>query len=122
MARIKDFAKDINMEVKEALELFERAGLKGKTSSGSIDEAEMSTALHVLTTERELKGIEKYLDGEYIIPSAKKKAKKAEPKVEVKEEPKAEPKAEAKKEEKKPKNSCVNSFLQPKKEFLKKRQ
>ena len=102
MARIKDFAKDINMEVKEALELFERAGLKGKTSSGSIDDAEMSTVLHVLTTERELKGIEKYLDGEYIIPSAKKKAKKAEPKVEVKEEPKEEPKAEAKKEEKKP--------------------
>ena len=36
MARIKDFAKDINMDVKEALELFERAGLKGKTSTGSM--------------------------------------------------------------------------------------
>ena len=64
MARIKDFAKDINMDVKEALELCERAGLKGKTSSGSIDDAEMSIVLHVLTTERELKGINKYLDGE----------------------------------------------------------
>ena len=102
MARIKDFAKDINMDVKEALELFERAGLKGKTSTGSIDEAEMSAALHVLTTERELKGIEKYLSGEAIIPSAKKKAKKEEPKAEVKAEIKTEPKKEEKKAEPKP--------------------
>ena len=118
MARIKDFAKDINMDVKEALELCERAGLKGKTSSGSIDDAEMSTVLHVLTTERELKGINKYLDGEYEVASSKKKAKKAEPKAEVKAEVKAEPKVEAKAEPKveakaEPK---VEKKIEPKKE------
>ena len=74
MARIKDFAKDINMDVKEVLELIEKAGLGTRQSSGSIEDSEKSTVLHVLTTEKSITDINKYLDGELTIPSNKKKA------------------------------------------------
>ena len=127
--RIKDFAKDINMDVKELIELAQRAGLGTKTSSSSLEDSALSTILHVLTTERQIADVNKYLDGELVIPSAKAKKKeaKAEPKKEEpkkaepkKEEAKAEPKkeepkAEAKKEEPKKEESKP----QPKKEEAK---
>ncbi|MBO5439620.1 MAG: translation initiation factor IF-2 [Clostridia bacterium] len=99
MARIKDFAKDLGIDIKEALELIEKAGLGSKQSGGSIENDEISTVLHVLTSEKSVKGIDKYLNGEKIIPSAKAKKKiVAEKKP---EEKKPEVKTEAPKAEKK---------------------
>ncbi len=101
MARIKDFAKDFNLDIKDALELIERAGLGARQSGANIEADEISTVLNVLTLEKQCKGINDYLDGKIVIATGKKKAKKAEPKEEPKkEEAKAEPKkAEPKKEE-----------------------
>ncbi len=75
MARIKDFAKDLGIDIKEALELIEKAGLGARQSGGSIEDSEKSTVLHVITTERAVKGIDKYLNGEKTISSAKAKKK-----------------------------------------------
>ncbi len=97
MARIKDFAKDLNIDIKEALELIEKAGLGARQSGGSIEDSEKSSVLHMLTSERSVKGIDKYLDGERVIPSEKKKAKK-ETKQPAVSAQKAEVKKEAKKE------------------------
>ncbi len=115
--RIKDFAKDINMDVKELIELAQRAGLGTKTSSSSLEDSELSTILHVLTSERQISDINKYLDGELVIPSAKAKKKKTEPKAEVKVEPKKEEaKAEQKKEEAKAEPKKEEAKAEPKKE------
>ena len=97
MAKIKDFAKDLGLDLKDALELIERASVKTKANGTTIDDGDISTVLHVFTTERATKNMNKYLSGEATIPSPKSK-KKAEPKVEPKVEVKAEPKVEKKAE------------------------
>ena len=111
MARIKDFAKDFNLDIKDALELIERAGLGARQSGANIEADEISAVVNVLTLENQCKGIDDYLDGKNTITTQKKaKAKKASPKAEAeaksekpkveakKEAPKAEAKAEPKKE------------------------
>ena len=116
MARIKDFATDLNIDVKEVLALIEKVGLGTRQTGGSIDDKEKSTVLHALTMEREIKEMNKYLSGELTVPTKKKATKKPtkkeevaeepkpeakpEPKVEAKPEPKPEPKVEAKPEPK----------------------
>ena len=148
MARIKDFAKDLGLDIKEALDLMEKAGLGARQSGGSIEDSEKSTVLHILTTERAVKGIDKYLEGEKTVssPKAKKEqsavssqqpekkaeAKKEQPvekKAEIKaepkkEEPKAEIKAEVKKEEPKaeikPEIKKEEPKVEPKPQFEKK--
>ena len=110
MARIKDFAKDLGLDIKEACDLCASYGLGTKQVSGNIDDAEIALFLNKYTLERQFSGIDSYFNGEATIKSAKKKAEKKveakveakeEPKVEVKAEPKAEKKAEAKPEIKK---------------------
>ena len=110
MARIKDFAKDLGLDIKEACDLCASYGLGTKQVSGNIDDAEIALFLNKYTLERQFSGIDSYFNGEATIKSAKKKAEKkveakveakVEPKVEVKAEPKAEKKAEAKPEIKK---------------------
>ncbi len=107
--RIKDFAKDINMDVKDVIELASKAGLGTKTTSSNLEDAEIGAILHVLTMERQIEDVEKYLDGVNVIPSPKAKKKKAEPK-------KEEPKAEEKKEEKKEAPKAEEKKPEPKKE------
>ena len=110
MARIRDFAKDLGLDIKEACDLCASYGLGTKQVSGNIDDAEIALFLNKYTLERQFSGIDSYFNGEATIKSAKKKAEKKveakveakeEPKVEVKAEPKAEKKAEAKPEIKK---------------------
>ena len=113
MTKIKDFAKDLGLDLKDALDLIERAGVKIKANATNIEDGEMSTVLHVFTTERATKNMNKYLNGEAVISSAKEKGKqpavssqpvekKAEteeekqPEVEIKAEPKVEKKPEVK--------------------------
>ncbi|MBR2024775.1 MAG: hypothetical protein IKA02_03080, partial [Clostridia bacterium] len=94
MAKIKDFAKDLGMDLKSTMELIERSGVKIKSNATNIENNDISTVLHVLTTEKSVKDINKYLDGERVIPSSK--SKKTTPKAETKAEPKVETKVEPK--------------------------
>ena len=112
MARIKDFARDINLDIKDAMEIIEKAGFADKKEAGNIEEEEIAIVLNYMTIKNSFKGLDDYLDGKLTIKKEKKKKatpvaeeKKPEPK---KEEPKAEekkpepkkdtPKAEIKKE------------------------
>ena len=112
MARIKDFAKDLGLDIKEVVELCSTYSLGAKQAGGNIDDNEMAIFLNKLTLSKQFGGIDAYFNGEATIKSAKKKSKKAEDvKAEIKEEPKTEvpktevkpaPKAEAPKAEVKP--------------------
>ena len=48
MARIKDFAKDLGLEIKDTIELIASYGLGTKQSSGNIDDGEMAIFLNKL--------------------------------------------------------------------------
>ena len=96
MARIKDFAKDLGLDIKETLELIEKYELGQKQSGGNIEDGEIAFFLDRYTKEHLFFGIDDYFDGKVTIGEKKK----AEPKAEVKAEPKAEVKVEAKVETK----------------------
>ena len=78
MARIKDFAKDFNLDIKDALDLIERAGLGARQSGANIEANEISAVVNILTLDNQCAGIEDYLDGKNTITSEKKKAKMTE--------------------------------------------
>ncbi len=101
MARIKDFAKDLGLDIKDTIELASSYGLGTKQASGNIDDGEIAIFLNKLTLSKQFSGIDAYFNGEATIKSQKKaKAKKVEePKAEIKEE-KTEPVKEAKAEKK----------------------
>ncbi len=113
MARIKDFAKDLDLDIKDALELIEKYGLGQKQSTGNIDSEEIAIFLNKITLERQFAPINDYFEGKATVGSKKSAPKapmseSAEDKKEIKEEkaqakevaPKAEaPKAEAPKTE-----------------------
>ncbi len=99
MAKIKDFAKDLGLDLKDAFELIERSGVKIKSNATTIEDSDISTVLNTLTKERSVKDINKYLNGELVIPSGKAK-KSGQPSV-VSGQPKEEKKPEVKAEEKK---------------------
>ncbi len=103
MARIKDFAKDLGLDIKDAVALIADYGLGTKQASGNIEDNEIAIFLNKLTLDRQFSGIESYFNGENTIKSQKKKAKvekKEEIVAEAKVEPKAETKVEAKVEAK----------------------
>ena len=95
MARIKDFAKDFNLDIKDALSLIERAGLGARQSGANIEANEISAVVNVMTLDSQCGGIEDYLDGKNTITSEKKKAKLAKEKAKAKAEAEAKAKAEA---------------------------
>ena len=96
MARIKDFAKDFNLDIKDALDLIERAGLGARQSGANIEANEISAVINVLTLGSQCNSIEDYLDGKNTITSEKKKAKLAKAKAKAEAEAKAKAEAEAK--------------------------
>ena len=100
MARIKDFAKDFNLDIKDALDLIERAGLGARQSSANIEANEISVVVNILTLDNQCGGIEEYLDGKNTITSDKKKAKMAKAKAKAEAEAEAEAKAKAEAEAK----------------------
>ena len=99
MARIKDFAKDLGLDIKDAVALIADYGLGTKQASGNIEDNEIAIFLNKLTLDRQFSGIESYFNGENTIKSQKKKAK-VEKKEEIVAEAKVEPKAETKAETK----------------------
>ena len=100
MAKIKDFAKDLGLEIKDAIDLCASYGLGTKQAGGNIEDGEIAIFINKLTLERQFAGIDSYFNGEATIKSQKKpKAKKVEAPAEMKAEEKPA-KAEIKAEEK----------------------
>jgi len=119
MARIKDFAKDLGLDIKDTVELIATYGLGTKQSSGNIDDGEIAIFLNKYTLEKQFSGIDSYFNGEATIKGTKKKAtpKKEEPTAEAPIEAKAELKKEEKKAE--PKAEKVEKPAPAKKEEVK---
>ncbi|MBQ8393510.1 MAG: translation initiation factor IF-2 [Clostridia bacterium] len=107
MVKVKDFAKNFGLDIKDAIKLIEDSGLLGSAQVGeSVDMFVANAIVNKITFNNQTK-IKDYLaDGEKKVekpaskPEAKKPEAKAEPKPEAKKsEAKAEPKPEAKKPE-----------------------
>ena len=124
MARIKDFAKDLGLDIKDAIELFATYGLGTKQSSGNVDDNEMAIFLNKYTLEKQFGGIDAYFNGEATIKSQKKKAAPKAKKEEAQEVKVEEPvvaekpvkKAESKPEKVEPKKEAAPEKPTPKAE------
>ena len=81
MARMKDFARDIGLDVKEAISLVASYGLGEKQSNGTIEDGEIAIFLNKYTLDNQFKNFEGFID-EYIAnveAEAKAKAEKEAP-------------------------------------------
>ena len=79
MARIKDFARDIGLDIKDAIDLVASYGLGEKQPSGNIEDGEIAIFLNKYTLDNQFKNFEGFID-EYIAnveAEAKAKAKAA---------------------------------------------
>ena len=107
MVKVKDFAKNFGLDIKDATKIIEDSGLLGSAQLGeAVDMAVVNTIVNNMTKDISRK-LDNYLKPEEKKPAPKKEAPKpapkAEPKPEVKKEaPKAEPKKEEPKVELKP--------------------
>ena len=63
MAKIKDFAKDLGLDLKSTTDLIERANVKLKSNATTIENNDISRVLDFLTSENSVKDINKYLSG-----------------------------------------------------------
>ena len=106
--KISTLAKELEIKNKELLDTIAKAGIDGKTQSGSLDEAEFNVVFEILTASHQVDSMDAYMNREVIIelPKAEKpEPVKEEPKPEIKKEEKPQPEAkkeEAKKPEAKP--------------------
>ena len=109
VVKVKDFAKNFGLEIKDVVELAEKEGLCGKATIGDTIEMPLANAIaNRLSLMLDGVSMGEYLEKKTDVPAGKAKrapAKKEAPKAEAKPEPKKEekeaPKAEAKPEPKK---------------------
>ena len=106
VVKIKDFAKNFGLEIKDVVELIEASGLNGKASVGDAIEMPLANAIaNRLSLAVENVSMGEYLEKKTDVPAGKARkapVKKEVPKAEAKPEPKKEaPKAEVKPEPKK---------------------
>ena len=95
MVKVKDFAKNFGLDIKDATKMIEDSGLLGSAQVGeTVEISVINTVVNKMTLDNQTK-VSDYLK------AGEKKAEKPAPKTE-KPAPKAEPKKEEKKEEKKP--------------------
>ena len=102
MARMKDFAKDIGLDIKEAISLVASYGLGEKQSNGTIEDGEIAIFLNKYTLDNQFKNFEGFIDEYFMNIEAEAKAKaekeakaKAEKEAKAKAEKEAKAKAEA---------------------------
>ncbi len=103
--RINQLAKDFSVKSKDILDIFEAAGLEGKTHMATLTPDEFSFLVWTLTENRQVANIDDYLDGIIKIKTkaqnaADKAAKEAEEKAKREQEEK-EAEARRKEEEEK---------------------
>ncbi|MBR6742336.1 MAG: translation initiation factor IF-2 [Clostridia bacterium] len=92
--RINQLAKDFSLKSKDILEMFEKAGLEGKTHMATLTPDEFGLFVWTLTESRQVANIDDYLDG-IIKITTKSQAAEAKAQKEAKE---AEERAKAEKE------------------------
>ena len=97
--RINQLAKDLSVKSKDILDIFEAAGLEGKTHMATLTPDEFGLLIWTLTESRQVSNIDDYLDGIIKIKTkaqnaAEKAAKEAEEKAKREQE---EKEAEARK-------------------------
>ena len=103
--RINQLAKDFSVKSKDILDIFEAAGLEGKTHMATLTPDEFGLLVWTLTENRQVSNIDDYLDGIIKIKTkaqnaADKAAKEAEEKAKREQEEK-EAEARRKEEEEK---------------------
>ena len=123
LIKVKDFAKDFGIDIKDATALIESSGLLSTASVGESMELALANAIaNRLTLACENVKLDDYLGAKTSVPAGKaKKAKtekKAEPKPEAKPEAKVEAKPEVKAEKKEaPKSEPVKEAKKPQPEI-----
>ena len=95
--KVKDFAKNFGLNIKDATDIIKNSNLAGKTVGESVDMSVVNVIANNMTLEIKNISFDDYFAGKLDIPAGEKPKPKAEPK---KEAPKAEAKAEPKKETK----------------------
>ena len=103
--KVKDFAKNFGLNIKDATDIIKNSNLAGKTVGESVDMSVVNVIANNMTLEIKNISFDDYFAGKLDIPAGEKPKPKAEPKkeaskAEVKAEPKKETKAEAKVEAK----------------------
>lgn len=76
--RISNLAKDLNMKSKELIELLAECGVEGKTHMGLIEPDEFDYIMNLLSTQKQIKNIDSYLNGETKIRLKKETPPKGE--------------------------------------------
>ena len=76
--KISTLAKELEIKSKELLDVISKAGISGKTQSGSLDEAEFNIVLEVLTSTHQIDSMDAYMNREVIINLPKAEEPKAE--------------------------------------------
>ncbi len=96
--KISTLSKELELKSKDMLDLISKAGVTGKTQSGSLNADEFNIVMEFITSTKQIENIDSYIDGSFTIakPKPAVSAKTAEaPKSEVKSEVKAEVKQES---------------------------
>ncbi len=91
--KISTLSKELELKSKDMLDLISKAGVTGKTQSGSLNADEFNIVMEFITSTKQIENIDSYIDGSFTIakPKPAVSAKTAEaPKSEVKSEVKAE--------------------------------
>lgn len=91
--KISTLSKELELKSKDMLDLISKAGVTGKTQSGSLNADEFNIVMEFITSTKQIENIDSYIDGSFTIakPKTAVSAKTAEaPKSEVKAEVKLE--------------------------------
>ena len=91
--KISTLSKELELKSKDMLDLISKAGVTGKTQSGSLNADEFNIVMEFITSTKQIENIDSYIDGSFTIakPKTAVSAKTAEaPKSEVKAEVKQE--------------------------------
>ena len=101
--KVKDFAKNFGLNIKDATDIIKNSNLAGKTVGEAVDVSVINVIANSMTLEIKNVSFDDYFAGKLDIPQGEKpKPKKSAPKAEAKAEAKPEVKQEAKTEAKKP--------------------
>ncbi len=79
--RINQIAKDLSFKTKDVIDVFEGAGLGGKTHMTTLTPEEFGLLVWSLTEKRQIPNIDDYLDGKIKITTEAEKAAEAERKI-----------------------------------------
>ena len=65
--KVSTLAKELELKTKEILDIIAKAGVSGKTQSGSLDETEFNLVFDYLTLSHQIDNIDSYMNGELVV-------------------------------------------------------